>query len=1140
MGTKTGSSAPPSSSALRVAIYASDPPAIDAFHSFDPDSFVCVGLIADTLIYIDVHGHPAPGLALSWEQTAPDELVLQLRRDVRFHDGSAFDARDVVASFDAYTCQDNPTVTGQTGLASLRSVEALDPLRVRVRSCKPDPMLPQRMFLFNVYSRIQLEAEGIGGVRRHPIGTGAYRFREWVPGSYIRLERNREHWSGHAGPEVLKLPFVPRAHWADRVASGQIDVALDVDATEITRMRNVPSVRTFSREAAVQNYFLLSERGPLAHPMVRKALNLAVNSTVLAQIADGGGAEPQSSLCNPGEPGFCPSLAPYAFDPIRASELLELAGYREGFELRGLVASSCMDAYLAARAFLAQVGVKLEAEVVPRSELNRRIVTERAMSGVPFEGDFYMVDIDNPLAHGAFPLFNMATSQGAFSLVNDPELDAMYDAALAEPCAERQHAALARMEQEVRDRALYLQTSRRRVHAIARFGIELTLPHTGHFDTDALWGIRDLRPAQIRPALAPPQTFSDEQHQLLAAVRHPGWFDLHERYQDPFLAELVRSLKTHQDYVIARTQPVLDQLVVQARSSNQLRTLNRSTHRVGIVVLTRHRKVCLVNAGFETLVGDREAALQLRVAGEHFECLKELPDHLDRWGSWSGPVALSCAKQLHLDASRSTDEFGEPDGYTFVLSDFSGEQERARSQAIRKIMDHVAIGLFSCGPDGRVHEGWSRACHGLFGGGGVTGRAFWELLELDPSTVEQLWSQLEQLFEDVLPERLVLRQLPERLQSRDKTLALSGSVIRDDDGTIEAVQMSLVDVTELVAAEREIGRIKGVMAVMRRRDTFRTLSDRFFDRLTAWCEGWDVEQEPAIRRALHTFKGEFATFGQWEIVELIHQAEGEAHLRSEHMVAMKDLHLEGLERNQPYWNIVPGQEEVPRVPCDLLQDFADTLAPEEARRLRQLIASATHPMVWDRIGPMASSAEQLAAQQGKHVRVEVVGAELRAPASLNPIFSALTHLVLNAIDHGLEPSHQRGTKPSEGYLKIEVGYEEGVAWWIRVEDDGRGIDDMLLLDKAVRTGLVDVEWAETATEADRLALVFRDGLSSKETATHISGRGVGMAALAEAVTELGGYIGIQSTLGEGTRFDIHIPAAAAHRANPAPLWSRTS
>ena len=169
----------------------------------------------------------------------------------------------------------------------------------------------------------------------------------------------------------------------------------------------------------------------------------------------------------------------------------------------------------------------------------------------------------------------------------------------------------------------------------------------------------------------------------------------------------------------------------------------------------------------------------------------------------------------------------------------------------------------------------------------------------------------------------------------------------------------------------------------------------------------------------------------------------------------------------------------------------------------------------------------LTAAAGKQAVLETVGEDTELDKTvIERIGDPLTHLVRNAIDHGLElpEDRVRAGKPERGVVRLEA-YQQGGSIFVEVADDGKGLDRDRIVAKAVQNGLIPHDQALSDEEA--FALVFRAGLSTAEKVTEVSGRGVGMDVVRRNVEGLGGSISIRSEAGKGTCFTIKLPLTLA-------------
>ncbi len=170
---------------------------------------------------------------------------------------------------------------------------------------------------------------------------------------------------------------------------------------------------------------------------------------------------------------------------------------------------------------------------------------------------------------------------------------------------------------------------------------------------------------------------------------------------------------------------------------------------------------------------------------------------------------------------------------------------------------------------------------------------------------------------------------------------------------------------------------------------------------------------------------------------------------------------------------------------------------------------------------------ELETETGKRVRVEVSGEGTELDKTVvERLGEPLTHLIRNAVDHGLETPDVREAagKPAEGVLRVSAEHRSGRIL-IAIADDGAGINRERVLSKAIEKGLVAPDAQLTNEEIDNL--IFAPGFSTAATVSNISGRGVGMDVVRQNVKNLGGRISIQSTPGQGSIFTLALPLTLA-------------
>jgi two-component system chemotaxis sensor kinase CheA len=168
-------------------------------------------------------------------------------------------------------------------------------------------------------------------------------------------------------------------------------------------------------------------------------------------------------------------------------------------------------------------------------------------------------------------------------------------------------------------------------------------------------------------------------------------------------------------------------------------------------------------------------------------------------------------------------------------------------------------------------------------------------------------------------------------------------------------------------------------------------------------------------------------------------------------------------------------------------------------------------------------------QCGREVELDISGQDTDLDKGiLDAIAEPLTHLVRNAVSHGIEPAEERrklGKKP-QGVVRLNA-YHHGNQVVVEVTDDGRGIDAQKIRAKAIELGMTTPEEAARMSEAETLDFIFRPGFSTAEQVTEVSGRGVGMDVVQSVLHRLKASISVETRAGQGTTFRLKLPLTLA-------------
>ena len=208
----------------------------------------------------------------------------------------------------------------------------------------------------------------------------------------------------------------------------------------------------------------------------------------------------------------------------------------------------------------------------------------------------------------------------------------------------------------------------------------------------------------------------------------------------------------------------------------------------------------------------------------------------------------------------------------------------------------------------------------------------------------------------------------------------------------------------------------------------------------------------------------------------------------------------------------------------------------EVDRLRRTARELHGHVMSARLTPFSALTERLpravrdlANKLGKEIDLEVSGADVELDRTVIEVLGdPLTHLVRNAVDHGLEtPAMRRAAaKPPRGKLTLSARRERDKVY-VDISDDGRGLDAARLRQSAVDRGDLTADQAANLSDQAAYELAFLPGLSTRAEATDVSGRGVGLDAVKGAIEALGGKLGLRSTPGKGASFTLELPLSVS-------------
>jgi two-component system chemotaxis sensor kinase CheA len=438
-----------------------------------------------------------------------------------------------------------------------------------------------------------------------------------------------------------------------------------------------------------------------------------------------------------------------------------------------------------------------------------------------------------------------------------------------------------------------------------------------------------------------------------------------------------------------------------------------------------------------------------------------------------------------------------------------------RNVQMRVVLDNVEEALVTVRRDGTLDPECSAAFVRWFGAP-AAGHFADHIARLDPRTCAMLKLAWDEMVEGVMPVELLVDQFPSELDVDGRHYRIDIKPLLDGD-TLTGALLRIRDFTAEVETQRILTSQREYVAVFER-----ALADPHGVREFIEDTGRLVSELPRPgdvverRRAAHTIKGNAAIYGVQSVAEAAHQLEetmtdaGEVDPAMVHeLVATWAAFATRVERLMG--DSRRNHVDIPRAEIEALAELAERGGHAAAERLRALLLEP----IAARLDGFRRQMGRVAERLGKPAPEVVIDAEgVRLPLDqLRSFWSAFSHLVRNALDHGIETADERRAagKPEAGRIGLAARVD-GTAVTIEVTDDGRGIDWDRVRAKATAADL------PAATHEDLVLALFADGVSTKDTVSETSGRGVGLAAVLAAVKDAHGRVEVRSELTRGTRF----------------------
>lgn len=461
-GQAPGADTPTQGPAIRtggsIAAVVAEPADLNPHTGISGGEHQTLWLIHDNLIGYDEKSVPREELSLAkqWEVVSPTELVLTLRDGVKFHDGTDLTAE--VVKYNLELILDPATASVSRGqISPIGSIETPDAKTVVLKLTKPSASLLLALGDRGgmIVSRASLESKGLKDYAVAPTGgSGAFQFETWVRNSNLKLKRNPNYWRTRDTNKLpyldnLELKFIPEAAVslaALQASEIQIGPVSEEDLKVVESAKDL-SVNTFVGASTLQIF--MNRNSPVfKDPRARQALSYAVDRESMVLGITDGRSQPALGPLTPAQWAFDPDLPAPSFDPKKAKQLFESAGFASGTTIKVLT-------YAGAEIYkrqvelvqqsLREIGITMDAEFVQTGAVYseyKKGAHDAAFSGFSIRADPHGSLGEEFMSKGGF-----AWSQNPATLELEPDVDKLLTDANQEYDLEKR-TALYRMAQD--------------------------------------------------------------------------------------------------------------------------------------------------------------------------------------------------------------------------------------------------------------------------------------------------------------------------------------------------------------------------------------------------------------------------------------------------------------------------------------------------------------------------------------------------------------------------------------------------------------------------------------------------------------------------------------------------------------------
>ncbi len=406
---------------LRVSQSLTEPSTLDPHMHHNIETEDITRQICEHLVDRDPSGKLIPSLATSWRLINETTWQFKLRKGVEFHNGEEFNSKTVKFSMDRII-DPNRKSPQKHWFESIDHVDVVDDYAVNFATKGIDILLPARLSSFrgNIVPINYLREVGDAEFGKHPVGTGPFKFDDWLRDKELVLAANKEYWGGAPAIDKVIFRFIPDL--SEQIAmlkNGELDIVSNISPRSALDLKKNP--RSNMAKAPAMQYIAFRmntlRNGPFKDVRVRRALNYAIDTDKLIRYVYKGNAKRLATITMPEEFGFNRNLKPYPFDLKKARELMAEAGYANGFQIALLSFEDLESLAVAIKSELSRLGVTANISLISRDEYLAKI-TDRS------------IDFDAVLGNPTDPFFDagvqldlMFNSKRPFCRYQNKEID---------------------------------------------------------------------------------------------------------------------------------------------------------------------------------------------------------------------------------------------------------------------------------------------------------------------------------------------------------------------------------------------------------------------------------------------------------------------------------------------------------------------------------------------------------------------------------------------------------------------------------------------------------------------------------------------------------------------------------------------